>query len=261
MKLKLDAEGHVVLVDGMPVYTHADGKDIPFDAPAAAAKIHTLNGEAQGHREKFEAAEKKLKAFDGIEDAEAARKALNTVANIDASKLIAADKVEEIRVQAIKTSEAKWADREKQLTEQLKTSTASVDQLTGQIADANIGGSFARSKFIADKTAIPADLLQAQFGRAFKFEDGKVVGYNGGSKIFSRQKPGEVADFEEAIEILIDAYPNKDHILKGRVGAGGGAGQGGGGGGGDKKIARASFDQLSASEKAATAKAGIQVVD
>ena len=37
MKLKLD-DGNVVVKDGKPVY-EVDGKDVPFDAPAARDKI------------------------------------------------------------------------------------------------------------------------------------------------------------------------------------------------------------------------------
>jgi hypothetical protein len=39
MKLKLDANGNVVVENGMPVYIHDDGKEIPFDAVAAMTKI------------------------------------------------------------------------------------------------------------------------------------------------------------------------------------------------------------------------------
>ena len=42
MKLKLDENGHVVVSDGKPVYVHDDGKEIPFDAPAAMQKISGL---------------------------------------------------------------------------------------------------------------------------------------------------------------------------------------------------------------------------
>jgi hypothetical protein len=44
---------------------HDDGKEVAFDAPATVAKIGQLNGEAKGHRERAEAAESKLKAFEG----------------------------------------------------------------------------------------------------------------------------------------------------------------------------------------------------
>ena len=74
MKLKLDEQGNAVLQDGKPVYVHDDGKEVPFDAPGAMAKIASLNAEAKTHREAKEAAEAKLKAFDGIEDAEAAKR-------------------------------------------------------------------------------------------------------------------------------------------------------------------------------------------
>ena len=75
MKLKLDEQGNAVLQDGKPVYVHDDGKEIPFDAPAAMQKISGLNTEAKQHREAKGTAEAKLKAFDGIEDAAAALKA------------------------------------------------------------------------------------------------------------------------------------------------------------------------------------------
>ena len=51
MKLKLDENNNVVVKDGMPVYVHADGKEIPFDANKATVKIAELNGEAKQHRE------------------------------------------------------------------------------------------------------------------------------------------------------------------------------------------------------------------
>ena len=34
MKLKLDVNGNVVVENGMPVYVHDDGKEIPFDVKA-----------------------------------------------------------------------------------------------------------------------------------------------------------------------------------------------------------------------------------
>ena len=46
MKLKLDENNNVVVKDGMPVYVHEDGKEIPFDANKATVKIAELNSEA-----------------------------------------------------------------------------------------------------------------------------------------------------------------------------------------------------------------------
>lgn len=45
-----------------------------------------------------------------------------------------------------------------------------------------------------------------------------------GNKIFSRARPGELADFDEALEVLVDQYPHKEQILKASGANGGGAG-------------------------------------
>jgi hypothetical protein len=252
MKLKLDTDGHVVVQDGKPVYVHDDGKEVAFDAAATVATISRLNGEAKGHRERAEAAEGKLKAFDGIEDPAAARKALDTVKNFDDKKLVDAGEVEKVKAEAIKAVEEKY-----------KPVVEENGKLKGELHGEKIGGSFARSKFISDKIAVPADIVQARFGNNFKLEDGKVIAYDpSGNKLYSRAKPGEPAEFDEALELLVDAYPYKDQILKG-TGGGSGAKPGNGGGGqqGGKTLTRGEFDKLAPAEKNAKIGEGYKIVD
>lgn len=218
MKLKIDENGNAVLQDGKPVYVHDDGKEVAFDAPATVATITRLNAEAKTHREGKEAAEKLLKGFDGIEDPAAARKALETLANLDAKKLVDAGEIEKVKSEISKAFQA-----------QLDEANTKAQTLEQQLYGEKIGGSFARSKVIAEKLAVPADMVQATFGNRFKIEDGKVVAYDAnGNKIFSRARPGELADFDEALETLVDSYPHKDHILKSSGANGGGAPNGGG---------------------------------
>ncbi len=90
MKLKLDEAGHVVVVDGKPVYVHEDGKEVAFDALSTVATITRLNGEAKTHREGKEAAETKLKAFEGIADydGQAAPEQETAVSNIEVYSLM-----------------------------------------------------------------------------------------------------------------------------------------------------------------------------
>src|SRR3954468_22726948 len=99
MQLKTVTVGekaYAELMEGKPVYV-VDEKEIGFDAPAAAAKITQLNGEAMGHRKAKEEAESALKRFDGLEDPDAARHALEMVKNIKDGELVAAGKVAEIK--------------------------------------------------------------------------------------------------------------------------------------------------------------------
>ncbi|MGE8451554.1 MAG: DUF6651 domain-containing protein, partial [Pseudomonadales bacterium] len=168
MKLKLDDQGQVVLQDGKPVYIHDDGKEVAFDAPAAVSKITALNAEARSHREAKEAVEAKLRGFDGIEDGEAARKALETIKNIDEGKLIAAGKVEEIKAAAQRAAQEQVAAASKAHAEELARTKQERDNATAELYSEKIGGGFTRSKFISEKVAIPPDMVQARFGSAFK---------------------------------------------------------------------------------------------
>lgn len=254
MKLKLDDDGHVVLQDGKPVYVQDDGKEVAFDAPGTVATISRLNGEAKGHRERAENAEKALKQFEGIEDPAAAMKALDTIKNLDHKKLVDAGEVEKVKAEAIKAIEDKYSPILKER-----------DSLQAELYNERIGGAFSRSKFISENMLIPPDMVQARFGDAFKIEDGKTVAYDkSGNKIFSRSNPGETAGFDEAIEILVDHYPHKDHILKGS-GAYGGGTTSQNGGGGRRRISRAEFGNMSPDEQmkasAAAKKGEIELAD
>jgi hypothetical protein len=253
MKLKLDDQGHVVVQDGKPVYVHDDGKDVAFDAPAAASKITALNAEAKGHREAKEIAELRAKAFEGIDDPDKARSALATIANLDAGQLVQAGKVEEIKAAAIVATEEKFKAQVLALTDQIKTVSAERDTTTGMLYQEKIGGAFSRSKFVAEKIAVPPDMVQNTFGKAFKVEDGKTVAYgDDGNKIYSRARPGELADFDEALEALVDRYPFRDNILKGSGATGSGA-QTSTGRQGGKSISRSQFDAMSPADQSAAA--------
>ncbi|EGI47161.1 hypothetical protein ECZC20_39010 [Escherichia coli] len=235
---------------GLPVYVHDDGKEIGFDAPLAIKKITELNGEAKNHRLAKEAAEEKLAKFAAIEDPKKAIEALEMLLKIDQKKLIDAGQVDQVKAEITKNFQQQL-DEEKQRSQMLET----------QLYDSMIGGSFAGSKYIADKIAIPADLLQARFGQAFKVEEGKIVAYDAsGNKIYSRAKPGELAQFDEALEFLVENYPQKDYILKASGNNGGGSrptqhdiGQ--------KTMKRSAFDALDVAGKQNALKDGITIVD
>lgn len=230
MPFKKDADGKLVTqeVNGqlLPVFVHADGKEAPFDGDATVATISRLNGEAKTHREAKEAAETKLKTFDGITDPAAALKALTTVKSLDEKQLIAAGERDRAVAEAVKSVEEKYAPI-----------VAENETVKGQLNSHLIGGVFTGSKFVAEKVAAEnaaaaAQITRALFGNNFKVEDGKVVAYDSeGKKLYSRSRPGELADSEEALQLIVESSPLKASILKGTGASGGGAGSGQGGGG------------------------------
>jgi len=262
----IDGKTYIVTDDaGLPIY-EIDGKEVGFDAVGTTSRIAALNREAQGHREAKEAAEGKLKGFEGIENAEDARKALETMKNLKAGDLKTAEQVEEIKRQARIAAEEQVQQTAKQMADQLKTLEGERDKFRTELFGEKVGGAFSRSPFVKDKLTIPADIAQRMFGDNFKIEDGKIVPYAAdGQKIWSKSKPGEVADFEEGLESIIGGYGNRAAIVRGTGNSGTGAGHGGGGGGGQgqggkPQMTRQAFEALPPDQRAAAVKNN-QIVD
>jgi hypothetical protein len=76
-----------------------------------------------------------------------------------------------------------------------------------------VGKHFETSK-VAGGLKIPHELAAAAFGGEFRIERGQLVAYAGDVPMYSGTRPGEVANFEEALGQLVDRYPNKSMILR-----------------------------------------------
>jgi len=254
MPFKYTADGQIATTEingaKLPVFIHADGKEAPFDADSTLGTISRLNGEAKTHRERAEAAEKALKGFEGISDPEAARKALATLKNLDDKKLVDAGEVERVKAEVAKALESQYAPFKEQAT-----------KLQQQLEAHLIGAAFAGSQFVTSKiaaadAAAAIQIARGLFGSNLKVEDGKVVGYDpSGNRIYSKTRPGELADANEAIEMLITSSPLAPSILKGANASGSGAQPNNGGNtAGKTTIRRSDFQALPAAEQAAKAR-------
>jgi hypothetical protein len=213
MPWKLGEDGKVVTQDGKPVYVHADGKEVPFDGEQALGKIQTLQREAQQYREAREAADAAIAPYKALGEPDALKAAVETAEKLKGKKLLDAGEVETLR-----------AEYQRKLDEGIKAAKVEADKLRADLENEAIGGRFGNSKFVQDRCYLPPDMLRTTFGVHFKVEDGKVIGYDRlGNKITSRERFGEPADFDEALEQLVGAHPHRDKILKAPTSAGSGA--------------------------------------
>lgn len=248
---KLDADGKIEMKDGNPVYIGTDGRESVVDH----STIGRLNAEAKTHREAKEAAEAKLRAFEGL-DPEAAKQAIDTVKALDAKKLIDAGEVDKVKNEISQQFQAKIAESEKAHNElKAKHHATLVDNL------------FASSDFVRDRIAVPADMFKAAFRENVKVgDDGKIEFYGrDGNRLMSKSKFGEFADASEAFELLVEAYPHKDTILKADSGSGSGSNGNAGNRGGSRVLKRSEFDQMAPNDKASAAaamtKGELKIVD
>ena len=248
---KLDDAGNVVVQNGNPVWVDANGQE----GTIAIDTISRLNGEAKAHRERAEKAETALKAFEGL-DPSAARSALDTVSKLDQKALVDAGQVDQVRNEVKSQYETLLAEKD----------TALNSTLT-RLNDTLLANAFGSSKFVQEKISVPAEMFQATFARNFKVEDGKVLAVGAdGKPIYSKSRIGEVADFDEAVSILVEGYSHKDAILKApSKGGSGNDGKGGERGGDVRFVKRGDFASMAPGEQAslaAKARAGeVQIVD
>jgi hypothetical protein len=266
MAWKMDGE-HIALADGKPVWVGADNSEVPVDHGHSISKINELTGESVKRKEKLrEYEEKYIKHFEGVDDPasfmEKARKAIEVAANLDSKQLIDAGEVERVKSEISKANDDRFAGFQKTTQEKMTALEKALADKDAMLNREMIGSRFKGSKFISESLIIPSDIAEAMFGRNFKIKDGKVVavGHDGGD-IYSRVKTGDPADFEEALAILVDGYPNKSAIIKGSTASGGGAQGGNGAGSGSKTITRAQFDNLGPVERQAKMKEGFTVTD
>lgn len=255
LKLKLDENGHVVVVNGKPVYVYDDGKEIEADVDGMMTKITELNSEAKNHRLKAKEFEDALKQFGDLkpEDVVAMRTIIEDAGGSEGIKKLqqkAGVNIDEIKKSITDAYEAKLQEKDKVL-----------EGKDGEIRKLLVSNGFSNSKYVADKLTLPADIVEATFGHHFKVEEGQVVAYLGQNKILSREKPGEVAGIDEALHAIVEAYPMKDRILKAPGGGSGSGGPGGGGGGGGNSLTRSQFAALSPTEQMKHSTSGGTVTD
>lgn len=248
------------LLEGKPVYIYDDGRETGFDAPGTVATISRINGEAKANRERYEKAELSLNAYSGIKDPAAALKAMELASNLEGKKLIDAGEVDRLKAEIAKSFEGNIAETAKAYEARLAEANKKFSDLDGQYSSEKISNALLGSKFAADSLAIPADITHAMFGRNFSIQDNKVVAKDAsGNLIYSTARPGELANADEALAIIVGSYANKDAILKGGNQSGGGSRGPNGGTAGTKTITRATFDALDPHMQATRMKEGFTV--
>jgi hypothetical protein len=246
MPWKMNGESLALDTGGNPIFVKDDGSE----ASVEAGTISRLNGEAKSHRERAEKAETALKNYEGL-DPTKAREALDTVAKLGDKKLIENGEVEKLKTQINEQYQVKVRELESTLQNTVTERDNLIRRTTIQA-----------SKFLQERVAVPAEMFESVMAKNFKVEDGKVVPYDlAGNKVMSNKRFGEVADIDEAFEIIVNGYAHKDTILKAPNMSGTGNTGAGAGAAGSKTMKRDDFMNLHPSEQAKTMKQGIALID
>lgn len=237
MPWKIDSAGNMVVQEGNPVWIYEDGKEAGFNAEFALKRIGELKQEAKDNRLKAAEANNQLKivADAGIEDLEKfikeAQKALDIVKDLKDGDLVKAGEVEKIRAKYEEQAEAKVKKVKEALEAQVNEANDKLKNKDLAIRKLLVKGAFDASEFIREQTVLFPDMAYMYFGGQFEVveqgEDLKVYALDkSGERMLSLKNPGQYADPEEAIEMMVMDHPQRDKILiRGAKGSGALGGQ------------------------------------
>lgn len=204
-----------------PLY-EVEGKDIEYDGEKLAADISQVNAEREEERTALESLKAELEnskkdseKYKGI-DPEEARKAMETVRNLEEAKMVEAGEVEKIKQSAIEAIRDSHNEEISELKKKYEPIAVDRDRLKTRLDQVIVSNAFANSKFIQEKVSVPSDMIESEFSDHIRVVNGKLKILDGsGKEIYSRKEPSRPADFDEALEVIIEAYPHKATILKG----------------------------------------------
>ena len=116
MPWKKDEEGNLAVDEsGFPVRVDSEGKESPVNHEGIDYLQKTVS-ESMNRKKRVQELEKQIQQFEGIEDPEKAREALNTVQNLEDKKLIDAGKAEEMKKQIQDQYEKKISEKDQELS-------------------------------------------------------------------------------------------------------------------------------------------------
>lgn len=196
----------------------AAGKKPGVSDTEAALLKENMQKKAQLQKSADEKAalEAKLKSFEGI-DVDAVRKSMADQKIAEEKALVAAGDFDRL-----KTRMADEHGKEiKALKDQLEDSNGKLSKLGVTINDLTVGTQFSQSKFISEELTLPPSKARLLYSDHFDLEDGKVVGYDKPRGQTARTAlvdgSGNAVGFEAAMRSIVEADPEKDHLMKSKV--------------------------------------------
>jgi len=226
MKYVIDKDGKIVLGSkgGIMIDPEVAGQEpYEMDVFGTATTLSELRTEAKTHRQKKSELQSIL---DSIPEPirtnpKAAAEALATVASLGDKHKVDLERLKGELETSYKTAS--------------EANKAQIDKLNNQLFDAIVTSRFATSKALETTIFDKArPVAVSHFRNHFSVdENGNVIGkFRDGGTIYSKVNPGKPAEFDECIESIIMADPNKDSLLKpsGQKGGDSKGGQANGGG-------------------------------
>lgn len=115
----------------------------------------------------------------------------------------------------------------KSLEDQIKALQDQIGQKEGVIEELSVGSQFSQSPYITGELTLTPSKARVVYGPYFDVQEGKVVGYDKPRGSANRtaivDASGEAMSFEEALKKIVEADPDRDHLIKAKAKQGAGS--------------------------------------
>lgn len=229
MPWKVKEDGTIEVQDGNPVWIYEggaeNGKEAAVDFSKTLATIANTTKESIQRKEKIAELKGKLDPIEaaGITDfgdfMAKAKQAMDTVANLNDKEILDAGQVDKIKSAITEGYEKKIEAIKNDFGKKIAEGEGKLSAKDASIKRLLIKGAFDGSEFLREKTFLLPEIAYTFFGERFDVEEvnGNFMGFakgKDGEKLMSIKNPGDIAGLDEAIELIIADYPQKDRILK-----------------------------------------------
>jgi hypothetical protein len=186
----------------------------PSDEEAKLLKeVMTKKGLLKDQGDEIQTLKDQLKKFDGI-DLDQVSKLLKSASEAEIKKL-----EDKGAWDALKTQMVEQQNTEKQaLRDQIEALKGSLTGSDSLIKKLTVGQAFDSSNFIGDELTLTSSKARIIYGSNFDVVDGKVVAFDKPQGAEGRtplvDSEGKGLPFEAAMKKIVDADPDRDHLIK-----------------------------------------------
>jgi hypothetical protein len=203
-----------------------NGGDKPSDKEAELLReVMKRKGNERTLTNKISELEGSLKKFEGI-DPEQVRQLLHEKTERERAELEKRGEFDRVKQQMVEQHQQELSKVRETFEAQVKELTSKVHTSESLITDLTIGRSFGDSAFVRDTLTLTPSKARVVYGSHFELQDGKVVAYDkpgGDKRTLLVNAQGEPLPFDQAIEKIVKADPDHEHLMRSKAKAGAGS--------------------------------------
>lgn len=205
----------------------ASDKDKVSDKEAELLKeVMKRKGNEQTLKGEVGTLKEQLAKFEGV-DVEQVRALLQDKTDRERAELEKKGEFDRVKQQIVEQHQTELTGVRTTFESQVTDLSGKLNAATSLISDLTIGRSFGDSPFVREDLALTPSKARVVYGSHFELQDGNVVAYDKPAGAANRtvlvDAKGDALPFDQAIQKIVKADPDYEHLIRSKVRQGAGS--------------------------------------